>query len=59
MDIDIPLAYPYTAGGETYTPGFQCVELTDRYMYVTRHWGDIAGADRCRRGPDLYGAAPA
>jgi CHAP domain len=54
-DIDIPLAYPYTAGGETYTPGFQCVELTDRYMYVTRHWGalDGDGADVAR----IYGAA--
>ncbi len=43
IDIDIPEAYPYSSGSETYTPGFQCVELTDRYMYVTQHWGAIDG----------------
>jgi|GEM_PF-849404 len=53
--IDIPLAYPYTSGGETYTPGFQCVELADRYLYVTQHWGAIDGngATVAR----IYGAA--
>ncbi|HVV37346.1 MAG TPA: Calx-beta domain-containing protein [Acidimicrobiales bacterium] len=24
--------------GNIYTPGFQCVELTDRYLYVTKGW---------------------
>jgi CHAP domain len=55
--IDIPYAYPYAKGGETYTPGFQCVELTDRYLYATRHWGAVGGdgADVVR----VYGAAHA
>ncbi|HEY1920968.1 MAG TPA: CHAP domain-containing protein [Streptosporangiaceae bacterium] len=54
-DIDIPYVYPYQNGEETYTPGFQCVELTDRYLYATRHWGAVGGdgADVVR----VYGAA--
>jgi hypothetical protein len=53
--ISIPATYPYKDGGETTTPGFQCVELTDRYMYVTKHWGALSGdgADVVR----VYGAA--
>jgi CHAP domain len=54
-NIDIPYGYPYQTSEETYTPGFQCVELTDRYMYATRHWGAVGGdgADVVR----VYGAA--
>ena len=53
--IDIPYNYPYRPGNLTYTPGFQCVELTDRYMYATRHWGAVGGdgADVVR----VYGTA--
>jgi hypothetical protein len=53
--IDLPNAYPFGNSSLTYTPGFQCVELTDRYMYVTRHWGTVGGdgADVVR----VYGAA--
>jgi hypothetical protein len=53
--IDLPYSYPYGNSRVTYTPGFQCVELTDRYMYVTRHWGTVGGdgADVVR----VYGAA--
>jgi hypothetical protein len=52
--ISIPDTYPYQDGGETTTPGFQCVELTDRYLYVIKHWGALVGdgADVAR----VYGA---
>src|SRR5262249_25049298 len=30
--IDVPLTYPYAANEEASTPGFQCVELVQRYL---------------------------
>jgi len=53
--IDIPLSYPYTSGGETTTVGFQCVELVERYLYAVDHWGAQAGDGAQMAG--LYGSA--
>src|SRR5579885_1436603 len=37
-----PIYIPNSSGGNgPYTPGFQCVELVERYLYVTRGWPGI------------------
>ncbi|HVU74590.1 MAG TPA: hypothetical protein VHE83_16630 [Mycobacteriales bacterium] len=47
--IDIP--------GDVATPGFQCVELSDRFLYVTHHWKDLVahGAQVAARYSIRYG----
>ena len=64
-NVDIPtgLQSPFTSkdSAVAYTPGFQCVELAERYLLVTQGWGalhadgdQVAGAYAAAHGLTLY-----
>ncbi len=48
--IDVPACGPtgsinIVLPGGSYTGGFQCVELSERYLYVSRGWAPISGTN--------------